>query len=63
MDQIILTFVVWTVIILVSGVFLEGLGNFLFEEIIEPYQLWRAEVKARRERIKAEREWQASRTR
>ncbi len=62
MDQVILTFVVWTVIILVSGVFLEGLGNFLFEEIIEPYQLWRAEVKARRERIKAEREWQASRT-
>jgi hypothetical protein len=62
MDQVILTFVVWTVIILVSGVFLEGLGNFLFEEIIEPYQLWRAEVKARRERIKAEREWQASRS-
>jgi hypothetical protein len=62
MDQVILTFVVWTVIILVSGVFLEGLGNFLFEEIIEPYQLWRAEVKARRERIKAEREWQAYRT-
>ena len=56
MDQVILSFVVWTVVILVSAAFLKGLGNFLFEEIIEPYQLWRAEVKARRERIKAERE-------
>ena len=63
MDQVIVSIVVWTVIILVSGAFLEGLGNFLFEEIIEPYHLWRAEAKARRERIKAEREWQASRTR
>ena len=63
MDQVILTCVVWTVVIWVSASFLKGLGDFIFEEIIEPYQLWRAEVKARRERIKAEREWQASRTR
>ena len=63
MDQVILSFVVWTVVILVSAAFLKGLGDFLFEEIIEPYQLWRAEAKARCERIKAEREWQASRTR
>ena len=63
MEQVILTFVVWVVVIWVSAAFLKGLGDFLFEEIIEPYQLWRAEVKARRERIKAEREWQASRTR
>ena len=63
MDQVILSFVVWTVVILVSAAFLKGLGNFLFEKIIEPYQLWRVEVKARRERIKAEHEWQASRTR
>lgn len=62
MDQVILTVVVWTVVILVSAAFLQGLGNFFFEEIIEPYQLWRAEVKARRERIAAEREWQVSRT-
>ena len=61
MDQVILSFVVWTVVILVSAAFLKGLGNFLFEEIIEPYQLWRVEVKARRERIKAEREWLATR--
>ena len=63
MEQVILTFVVWAVVIWVSAAFLKGWGDFLFEEIIEPYQLWRAEVKARRERIKAEREWQASRTR
>lgn len=63
MEQVILTFVVWAVVIWVSAAFLKGLGDFLFEEIIEPYQLWRAEVKARRERIAAEREWQASRTR
>ena len=61
MDQVILSFVVWTVVILVSAASLKGLGNFLFEEIVEPYQLWRAEAKARRERIKAEREWQATR--
>ena len=63
MDQVILSFVVWSAVIFVSAAFLKGLGNFLFEEIIEPYQLWRAEVKARRERIKAEHELQASRTR
>ena len=61
MEQVILTVVVWTVVILVSGAFLQGLADFVFEEIIEPYQLWRAEVKARRERIKAEREWLATR--
>jgi hypothetical protein len=61
MDQVIVSIVVWTVVILVAAAFLKGLGNFLFEEIIEPYQLWRAEVKARRERIKAEREWLATR--
>ena len=61
MDQVIVSIVVWTVVILVSAAFLKGLGNFLFEEVIEPYQLWRAEVKARRERIKAEREWLATR--
>lgn len=61
MDQVIVSIVVWTVVILVSAAFLKGLGNFLFEEVIEPYQLWRAEVKARSERIKAEREWLATR--
>ena len=61
MEQVILTFVVWAVVIWVSAAFLKGLGDFIFEEIIEPYQLWRAEVKARRERIAAEREWLATR--
>lgn len=61
MNQVIVSIVVWMVVILVAAAFLKGLGNFLFEEIIEPYQLWRAEVKARRERIKAEREWLATR--
>ena len=61
MDQVIVSIVVWTVVIWVSAAFLKGLGDFIFEEIIEPYQLWRAEVKARRERIKAEREWLATR--
>lgn len=61
MDQVIVSIVVWMVVILVAAAFLRGLANFLFEEVIEPYQLWRAEVKARRERIKAEREWLATR--
>ena len=61
MEQVIVSIVVWTVVILVAAAFLRGLANFLFEEVIEPYQLWRAEVKARRERIKAEREWLATR--
>ena len=57
MGQVVLSVVVWAVVILVSAAFIKGLGGFLFEEIIEPYQLWRAEVKARRARIAAEREW------
>jgi hypothetical protein len=61
MDQVIVSIVVWTVVILVAVAFLKGLANFLFEEVIEPYHLWRAEVKARRERITAEREWLATR--
>ena len=61
MDQVIVSIVVWTVVILVAAAFLKGLADFLFEEVIEPYHLWRAEIKARRERIKAEREWLATR--
>ena len=61
MDQVIVSIVVWTVVILVTVAFLKGLANFLFEEVIEPYHLWRAEVKARRERITAEREWLTTR--